>query len=216
MGREVRHPAPEDQPAPLAARAVNTLSPAVTARLVGARRYHLAGTEGVHLQLPPYRNALHATRFYGLGAVDGAGGAGRKFVVALAVTPTIRLALAAARDGVKEGADATPCPYTSKPRPKPSAPTPEVVGPVARDDADDEWSRGDHKDLEGGEWRCGECGNVNRAHQRDKCNMKRCGAPREGWSCGGSSRCTDSTRGARSERRMATSCRGSRLRKRTP
>ena len=33
---------------------------------------------------------------------------------------------------VEEGADATPCPYTSKPRPKPSAPTPEVVGPVAR------------------------------------------------------------------------------------
>mgnify|MGYP001969550677 FL=1 len=172
---------PEDQPAPLADRAVNTLSPAVTtlASSVPAR-YHLAGTEGVHLQLPPYRNALHATRFYGLGAVDGGGGAGRKFVVALAVTPTIQLALAAARDGVKEGADATPCPYTSKPRPKPSAPTPEVVGPVARDDVDDEWARGDHKDLEGGEWRCGECGNVNRAHQRDRCNMKRCGAPREG------------------------------------
>ena len=58
-------------------------------------------------------------------AVNDGGGPGQKFVAALAVTPTVQLALAAARDGVEEGADATPCPYTSKPRPKPPpAPTP--------------------------------------------------------------------------------------------
>ena len=76
------------------------------ARLSVPARYHLAGTEGVHLQLPPYRNGLHATRFYGLGAGTAAGA---KFVVALAVTPTIQLALAAARDGVGgRGRDAVP------------------------------------------------------------------------------------------------------------
>ena len=56
---------------PLVAAKEDTLSPAVSriATEVSAR-YHLAGTEGVHFQMAPYRNPLHATRFYGLGAVN--------------------------------------------------------------------------------------------------------------------------------------------------
>ena len=175
---------PEDQLAPLADRAVNTLSPAVTTlRASVAARYHLAGTENVHIQLPPYTNELHATRFYGLGAVGNETKV--KSVVALAVTPTIQLALAAARDGVNENADATPCPYTAKPRPKqiptgPAGPAEDQAAglPAGPAEKNDVQTTG-HADLDDGEWRCGECGNVNRAHQKDKCNIKRCGAPRE-------------------------------------
>jgi hypothetical protein len=45
-------------------------------------RYHIAGVEGVHFQMAPYRNPRHATRFYGLGAVGNA--AKVKSTVALA------------------------------------------------------------------------------------------------------------------------------------
>lgn len=169
----------ESDPNPLEHRPVNTLSPAVTTLGASvAARYHLAGTENVHIQLPPYVNELHATRFYGLGAVGNETKV--KSVVALAVTPTIQLALAAARDGVNENADATPCPYTAKPRPKPVPAEAEdqAAGPAGPAERNDAQTTG-HADLDDGQWQCGECGNVNRAHQKDKCNMKRCGAPRE-------------------------------------
>jgi|AntAceMinimDraft_1070359.scaffolds.fasta_scaffold53921_2 hypothetical protein len=37
-----------------------------------------------------------------------------------------------------------------------------------------------HEEMPGGEWKCAACGNVNRAHQKVKCHMKKCGAPRHG------------------------------------
>ena len=127
--------------------------------------------------MSPYRNPIHATRFYGLGAVGNPGKV--KSTVALAVTPTAALTLAAAETGADEGAGATPCPYTaSKPKPAAGAAAAAAAadGPRARP-ADQPLK---HEELPGGEWKCAVCGNVNRAHQREKCNMKKCGVPRHG------------------------------------
>ena len=165
------------------------LSPAVAtlASRVSAR-YHVAGTLNAHVQLPPYKNPLHATRFYGLGKLGDPKKA--KSVVALAATPTTLLALAAARDGKTEGEDATPCPYTAVRR------VPDAEGAGGADGADgadgaegaasreyaapEDTGERAHDALPDGGWRCGECGNVNRAHQTERCNMHRCGAPRRG------------------------------------
>ena len=51
-----------------------------------------------------------------------------------------------------------------------------AVGPAPRDQNRPKR----HEDLPSGEWKCGMCGNVNRAHQQKQCHMKKCGAPREG------------------------------------
>ena len=174
---------PDTMSHPLASATEDNLSPAVT-RLATkvAARYHVAGTEGAYFAPPPYRNALHATRFYGLGKVGNAAGA--KSLVAVAVTPTAQLALDAARTGARDGGDAcTPCPYTYE-RPKPRVAEPEedastpaaAVGPAPRDHN----APKRHEDLPSGEWKCGMCGNVNSAHQQKHCHMKKCGAPREG------------------------------------
>ena len=167
---------------PLAAATTDNLSPAVS-RLASeiAARYHLAGTEGVHFQMSPYRNPLHATRFYGLGTVGNPKKI--KSTVALAVTPTAALALAAAEVGTDEraGAGVTICPYTAKPKPAAGATTTTtgVGGPSARPAAANQPEL-KHEELPGGEWKCALCDNVNRAHQNERCNMKRCGAPRHG------------------------------------
>ena len=73
----------------LFAEAPPTLSPAVAtlASRVSAR-YHVASTLNAHVQLPPYKNPLHATRFYGLGKLGDPKKA--KSVVALAATPCSR------------------------------------------------------------------------------------------------------------------------------
>jgi hypothetical protein len=150
---------PEDQQGdahPLAKATTDNLSPAVQ-RLASeiSARYHVAGTEGVHLQMNPYRNPIHATRFYGLGAVGNPGKV--KSTVALAVTPTATLTLAAAESGADDGAGATPCPYTAE-KPKPAEEEGPGVGP-----ADQSLK---HKDLPNGEWECAVCGNINRKHQQ--------------------------------------------------
>ena len=163
------------------------LSPAVAslASRVSAR-YHVAGTQNAHVQLPPYKNPLHATRFYGLGKLGDPKKA--KSVAALATTPTTLLALAAARDGKTEGEDATPCPYTAVRAQGADAQGAQGADPQGADGqgadaqgpAPEDTGESAHESLPDGGWRCGECGNVNRAHQTERCNMNRCGAPRRG------------------------------------
>ena len=96
----------------------------------------MAGTEGVHFQMAPYRSPLHAARFYGLGAVGNPGKV--KSIVALAVTPTAALSLAAAASGADEGAGGaalfplSPLPLTPTAEfwdPKPLTPKPFTTHP---------------------------------------------------------------------------------------
>lgn len=175
---------PGDRPGvakhPLATK--DSLSPAVR-RLASEvpARYHIAGTEGVHFQMAPYRNPLHATRFYGLGKVGNVDKV--KSTIALALTSTTALAAAAAETGADERSGASPCPYTAAVEGRSGGPAVDgPAGPSALPTP-----RGaagsaplTHEALEGGAWRCALCGNVNRAHQTERCNMKRCGAPRSG------------------------------------
>lgn len=152
---------------------VNLGSPTI-AEIAGEcpARYHFASSFNAFFQLPPYLNALHTTRFYGLGQVGNSNKV--KAIQALSINCS-----QSTQEIATSRSAATPNPYKEEEVKEKfeTATTQEgKPGPLLCHNS----KMASHTEFDDGTWECGFCGNVNRKNQKDKCHMNRCAAPREG------------------------------------
>jgi len=156
-------------------------------------RYHFAGGGGDQTRptftLPPYRNHIGVSRFYGIESPNKTSG---KVKVKAFGIPIVQPSVSTDTEArSKESVvAATNNPYSSerfipthfltvasrKPEDKANAAKLTPLEPPAPVGEMDEM----HTQLASGDWKCGYCDNMNRARykQTERCNMKFCMAPR--------------------------------------
>ena len=144
-------------------------------------RYHFAGSNGIHFQLPDYLSGADGvTRFYGMAPIGNK--KKLKSLQAFNIPRKGAMTSAAeikAADEAKEKATANPyLEATLGKPPPPSAAAEEEKPPEPLIEVEMRAIDKKHTDLESGEWICGYCGNQNRKKQKDRCNMRNCDADR--------------------------------------